>query len=1035
MSELLHLDFESRSAVSLDVRGLHNYVTDKSTEVLMAAYAFGEGKTKLWQPHLEPEMPTDLREALLDPFTQVAAWNCTFERAILKYVLGIDKPIQEFVDPSVQARYLSIPGSLAQAGKILGLKEDQAKDKDGDRLIALFCEPTCKGGEEGLFGTTQAGFRDWTTDPADWELFCEYCRRDIIAERVIAKKMSRFPVPQSEIEMWWLDQKINEIGLVVDGEMVAGANDIVLRTTAHLSKKLKDLTGLSNPNSTDQMLGWLKERGYPFGSLGKPFVVRALGGEGELTDEAREAIAIREQTSKSSVRKYTSIGDTVSADGRLRHQFSFMGASRTGRWASRGINLQNLPRPIKSVEKKMTLALDLLRKRDLEGIEREFSNPLDVVTSTLRSAFHAPKGKKLVVCDLNAIENRVIGYVARCPAILNVFYENRCPYLDFAVELYGRPYEELHHEWKVLKITTTRNNAKPASLGCFGGDTLVLTDAGWLPIKGITIDHRVWDGTEFVEHQGLIDQGFKEIINLEGVEVTPDHLIYVEGKWVEACDVAQSTQLVNQAIGSVNGLSSELKELFTKTERKLLTISAIATYAKQRRSLINRTWSSERQNLVSRAPTRVSEKRWEAFMNSLTNQEKSLIESLIDTMQSYPGVEESVLPLTGMQGEELPVNLNLFTSLSGIASLYRDLTSNPYRSTEKTMTGTTQKEISGSSLLKSTTETRRIFNTSCGKEKDSLPWSSGNDIAQSIENLVQFAESCEKGLIQLLSSRSKTTAEVRTYDIQQTGDKNRFTILTSSGPMIVHNCGFRLSAGEECVNEKGDQYRSGLMGYAEAMSIEMTKEEAERAVQIFRKKYPEVVQLWYDTETAAIAAVENPGQWFGVGNPVNERDRQRYLSKGKNPDLEPILSFKCTGKTLLEMKLPSGRSLHYIHPLVHSKELEGKNGPYTKKSVSYEGKDSKTKAWVRDDTHGGKWVENGVQAIARDILCHGLKKANEMGFEIILHVHDEIGALQSKSSPLGLPQLEECMKTPPDWAKGMLPLGAEGYEHTTYKKG
>lgn len=712
MSEPVHIDFETRSAIPLDVRGLHNYVTDKSTEVLMAAYAFGEGKVKLWQPHLEPEMPADLRAALLDPFTPAVAWNATFERAICKYVLGIDKPIQEWVDPSIQARYLSIPGSLEDAGKILGLKEDQAKDKDGKRLISLFCEPTCSGGEEGLFGTTQAGFRDWATDPVDWDLFLSYCKRDVEAERTIAKKMARFPLPQSEIEMWWLDQKINEAGLVVDGEVVAGANDIVLRATAHLSKKLKELTGLSNPNSTDQMLEWLKERGYPFGSLGKPFVVRALNGEGELTDEAKEAIAIREQTSKSSVRKYTSIGDTVSADGRLRHQFAFMGASRTSRWASRGINLQNLPRPIKIVEKKMTRALDLLRKKDLENIEKEFKNPLDVVTSTLRCAFHAPKGKKLIVCDLNAIENRVIGYVARCPAILDVFHQGRCPYLDFAVEMYGRPYEELHHEWKVLKITTTRNNAKPATLAC----------------------------------------------------------------------------------------------------------------------------------------------------------------------------------------------------------------------------------------------------------------------------------------------------------------------------------GFRLSAGKECVNDKGDAYLSGLRGYADNMGVKMTEEEAERAVQLFRKRYPEVVQLWKDTEKAAIAAVENPGHWFGAGNPVNDTDRQRYLAKGRDPDLEPILSFKCTGKSLLEMKLPSGRSLHYIHPVVTSEEKEGSNGPYIAKHVSYEGREQKSKAWSRVDTHGGKWVENGVQAIARDVLCHGLKKADEKGFEIILHVHDEIGVLQDTDSSLGLKQLEECMSTPPEWAKGQLPLGAEGYEDVVYRK-
>lgn len=713
MADQLHLDFETRSEVDLPERGLDNYARHPSTQILMMAYAFDDQRVKLWQPHADGPFPDEVREALEDPFVQVFAWNSTFERTILKHLQGIWVPYNEWVDPMVQARYLSMPGSLDAVGAILDLSRDQAKMEEGSRLIDLFCSPAIQSSSGGLFGVQPASFRDWTTDKADWKLFGEYCKRDVEAERTIAKKMSRFPLPPLEQRAWHLDQKINETGLPVDREVVQGANAIVAIEQERLQAKLRDLTGLANPNSTEQMLGWLKEQGYAFGSLGKVFVARAMAGEGDLTPAGREALTIREQTAKSSLRKYTAIGDTVGPDGRLRYQFSFMGASRTGRWASVGINLQNLPRPLKKVEKQMARALEMVRKVDIAAITEEFKNPLEVVASTLRSSFKAPDGYKLVVCDLNAVENRVIGYVARCSAILDVFREKRCPYLDFAVEMYGRPYEELHHEWKVLGISTTRNNSKPATLGC----------------------------------------------------------------------------------------------------------------------------------------------------------------------------------------------------------------------------------------------------------------------------------------------------------------------------------GFRLSGGEEMIDKNGDKVLSGLLGYASAMGVKMTQEEANRAVALFRKKYPEVVQLWYDMESAAVAAVEHPGKWFGVGNPVNEKEREKYLQKQRNPDLPPIVSFKCTGESMLEMSLPSGRSLHYIQPRIQSVDQEGKYGSYHKKSISYEGREQKSRVWGRTETHGGKLVENAVQAIARDLLVNGLLLADEANLPVILHVHDEIGVLVPEDSPLGIKDLERYMSEPPAWTNGELLMGAEGYEDIFYRKG
>lgn len=711
MQEHFHLDFETKSEADLEVVGLDNYLKHPSTAVLMAAYARGDRQVKLWEPH-KSSMPAELEDALLDPFTTAEAWNATFERGVTKYVLKIDKPIYEWRDPSANARYLSMPGRLADAGRILGLGEEHMKDSEGERLIKLFCEPAVEAKEASLFGPIPAGFRDWSTDPADWKRFGGYCIQDVVSERAQGKKMSRFALPEHEWAIWHLDQKINETGLPVDLDLVRGAHKIVGIEIEKQIGRLKELTGLENPNSRDQLLAWLATQGYTFSSLKKAFVMRAMGGECELTTLGKEVIEIRNQTSKSSVKKYLAIANNVSADGRLRYQFTYMGAARTARWASLGINLQNLSKPTKAVEKNIELAMELVQKMDYEGVLREFGKPLEVVSSILRSSFQAGHGKKLVVCDLNAIENRGLGYVARCEAILRVFREGRDPYLDFATSLYEEDYATLYHEYKVLKNSTKRTNSKPASLGC----------------------------------------------------------------------------------------------------------------------------------------------------------------------------------------------------------------------------------------------------------------------------------------------------------------------------------GYRLSGGEEVITPEGDKIYTGLMGYSRSMGIEMSQEDAHKSVKVFREKFPEVVQLWFDMERAMKRSIRHPGELVGVGLPITPADFIYFEKKGRRTDLEPIVLFRTTRDKMTEMLLPSGRSLHYIRPKAEIVEQQGARGSYKKVVLSYEGQNQKTRQWGRVATHGGKLVENAVQAIARDVLASGLVHADKAGFEIVGHVHDEIISLVPEDSPLDDEKLAECMAIQPPWTKGQLPLAAAGYCGQYYRK-
>lgn len=726
------LDYETRSEIDLDQRGLDNYARDKSTRVLLAAYAFDDHAPKLWQPYMAPEIPAELEDALRSPFVQVWSWNSSFERAISKHVLGLDKPIEEFRDPMVNARYLSLPGSLADAGEILGLREGLAKIKDGKRLLKLFCEPESAGGKETLFGLSEPSFRDWRTDPKDWELFCAYCKQDVVAERALARKMSRFSLPENEWENWFLSEKINECGLPVSLPLVSGARFIVTKEMERLVAQLQEVTQLDNPNSTSQMLEWLGTQGYHFSSIGKAFVARALAGECKLTDAAREVLAIRSQTSKSSVKKYTAIADTTSDDGRLRYAYQFMGASRTGRFSSLGANLANLAKASKAVEKNMDRAIELVQIMDYDSILKEFGKPLDVATSTIRSSFQAPEGKKFVVCDLGAVENRVLGWMSRCDKILDVFrrvfvYEGEDhpelgiykgdsfpvdPYLDFATKMYGGTYAELWYEWKILGNATKRNNSKAPVLGA----------------------------------------------------------------------------------------------------------------------------------------------------------------------------------------------------------------------------------------------------------------------------------------------------------------------------------GFMLGPGKEKIDEDtGDKVFTGLLGYAKSLGVDMTPEDAKAAITVFRNEYTEVVWYWKDIQRAALYAIRNPGKVIGVGVPQTDRDREYYQKLGHPVNQEPRVSFLCHGKKVLEMILPSGRSLHYIEPTIEEEEFEWKNEVRKADIVVYQGKEQGSQNWGRCVASPGRFTENSVQALARDLLVHGMKLADKMGFEIVLHSYDEIGALVPTDSPLGLPQLIECMIAPPPFALD-LPLAADGYESPYYKK-
>lgn len=263
----LHLDFETRSRYEIKEVGLDNYA--RSAEVLMLAYAVGGQAPQVWFPHEGRPLPEWVVLLLTRPEAVKVAWNSAFERAIFKHCLSVDVPISQWLDPAARARYAGVGNSLAQACQVLGLSETEAKLEAGKKLIRLFCQPVKTKKRLGQFN-------DWTTHPEQWAEFVEYCRRDVIAERAVLHKLEAFPLPPMERRLWELDAKVNERGMPVNTKFVTQAQRIVTVEREKLTAELIDITGLENPNSNMQMLGWLREQGYPFASLGAKKVAAAL---------------------------------------------------------------------------------------------------------------------------------------------------------------------------------------------------------------------------------------------------------------------------------------------------------------------------------------------------------------------------------------------------------------------------------------------------------------------------------------------------------------------------------------------------------------------------------------------------------------------------------------------------------------------------------------------------------------------------------------------------------------------------------------
>ena len=649
----LHLDIETRSSVDLAKGGAYRYAASPDFEILFLGYSIDGAEALVVDLASGERIPEEILRAIADDGVVKWAHNSSFERVCLSRWLRDnrpdlfhsysvpDDPVRDYLNPvswrctMVLAAYNGLPLSLDKVGAVLGFEEQ--KLKEGKDLIRFFCVPSRVQG------------RAWNLPehaPEKWDLFKVYNKRDVQVEMQIYDRLKKYTVPDSVWEQYHLDQEINDRGIRIDRQLVEQAVRLDELTKASLTDAMRKLTRLANPNSVAQLKAYLTSSGMEVGSLGKKDVAALMK---DASPEMAEVLDIRLQLAKSSVKKYAAMLGSACDDGRCRGMFFFYGANRTGRWASRIVQLQNLR---KNEMRDLEQARGLVRSGDYEMLSLLYASIPDTLSELVRTAFVPAPGMKFVVADFSAIEARVLAFIAGEQWVLDVFHNGGDIYCETASRMFGVPVEkhgqnaelrtkgkqatlscgysgsvgalramgaleagmkeeELqplvdswraanpnivqfwwdvdtaaknaiknHDKQKVGYITFEYRNSmlfahlpsgrrlsyvKPrigvnrfgnesitymgvdgtkhwSRIETFGGKlvenclaegTLVLTGRGLVPIERITLDMPVWDGEEWVHHDGLIDRGIQPVISVDGIKMTPEHKILTREGWIE----------------------------------------------------------------------------------------------------------------------------------------------------------------------------------------------------------------------------------------------------------------------------------------------------------------------------------------------------------------------------------------------------------------------------------------------------------------------------------------------------------------------
>ena len=910
----ISIDIESYSDIDINKAGVYRYVDSPEFKVLLFAYAVDGGEVQLIDLTRGERIPKEIVDALSNPAITKWAYNASFERVALSAFLGM--PTGTYLDPEgwkcsmVWAATLGLPMGLAKVGEVLAL--DKQKMSEGRDLIRKFCIPNKKTGERLL--PEEA--------PEEWETFRSYNIRDVETEMGIQRRISAFPCSDELWEEYWIDQRINDRGVEVDLTLAKNAVEMSGVLSQDLKERMRDLTGIENPNSTAQLDLWLREHGIDMDSLGKKEVAAVIDDtEDQLI---KEVLQLRLQSAKSSVKKYETMLRATCTDGRARGMFQFYGAMRTGRFAGRILQLQNLPQ---NHIDNIGLVRELARRGELESLEMMFDSVPDILSQLIRTAFVAKEGSRFIVADFSAIEARVIAWLAGEEWRMQAFAEGKDIYCASASAMFGVPVVKHGINGEL------RQKGKVAELACIAEGQLVLTNHGEKPIETVTTDDLVWDGEQWVTHEGVIYKGIKEVMTYDGLTATPDHLIYVEGQ-KEPMDfriaATSSAHLVQTGDRGATLWLGEDHFTREKMEREIQSLLRVDGMHRMPCETMDRTEQSYCRE-VERLPELLAEKNNTTMARPETDSSKTEMHQSKRRSVQKLWRQRNRVQIRFCHGRRAVHSRKYGNSIQGTrARSYRYQWQLRARKSE---IYNPQREYG----QQTTNEAQPL-----GTEILALQLQRGNK--EAARRGIQGSNN--RGRLGGCSGEKKMLAtyqsQARVYDIRNAGPNHRYTV---SGK-LVHNCGYGGSVG-------------ALKAFG-ADKMGLTEDEMLSIVNNWRASSPRIVQLWWDVDRAVKTAI----------------------AEGTTQQTHGLL-FKVQ-KGILFIRLPSGRSLSYVKPRL----IDGK--------ITYEGVSS-NKGWARLESYGPKFVENITQAISRDLLLNAMRKVGpdaricmHIHDELVIEAGDEL---------------------------------------------
>lgn len=982
----------------LQVVGAAVYSEHPDAEVLSLAYNLKDGRgPKLWTPN-DP-LPKDLF-AHIHSGGLIEAWNVAFEHWIWvnicmpKYHFPkID--IRQLRCAAAKARAFALPGSLANAGDVLGIQNK--KDKDGTRLINKFCMP-----KNPTRSRAEKRNHLLPNDPDVRKLY-DYNLRDIEAEAEISSIIP--DLSPEEQEFWFCDRTINYRGVQVDIDTIQKAIAIIETAYAQYTNELQTLTGgaVKSVSEVAKLIAWMREYGVFTNSLDKENVEALL--KINLPDDVRRALEIRQLISASSVKKLYALTHHATKKGRVHDLFLYHSA-RTGRAAGAGPQPQNFPNSGPEVyyctcgkhysqltccpwcgcnnsfassaewnQAAVEEAIELIKTGDLNCVQYYYPDAIDVISGCLRAMFISAPAHDLICSDYSAIEAVVLAALAGEEWRLEVFRTHGKIYEMSASKITGVPFEEFikYKEQTGQHHPLRKKVGKVAELACLAHDTQVLTGRGYVNIVDVLTTDKLWDGVQWVNHGGVIHKGKKQTLVLDGVRMTPNHPISLGDSWRAAEQLALNENTLYRALE----IASENLPISVNANNDLKEVTASLNAVVHAAQLL-----PPRILTYALAVQRVA-------TNALKLRVRKL---LLNGLKIIGRMQTSYLTFhTGA------VYAGVFPpqSLGAIQKIINHTQTTEEGALLFSKNGEKVKKVKGRSL--NILQPLKVGIMKCWRWTGLM---SIKAMSLAISNFLHAQKiKITEEKLRFFKTELNTLSDV--YDIVNAGPRNRFTIKTNSGHLIVHNSGY-----------------AGWIGAWKNFGAEefFTEDEMKKAILAWRDASPAIVKMWggqkpycYGIEGAAISAVQNP--------------HVQYESNS--------IKYYCANNVLYCF-LPSGRYLTYHAP--HLSPSERKQGTL---ELSYETWNTNPIkgpiGWHRVSTYGGKLVENVVQAVARDILAHAIVNLERAGYPIVLHVHDEIVAEVPESFG-SLEEFEKIMSTMPAWAISWPIKATGGWRGKRYRK-